>query len=68
MTPQELEDLRRDAMRYRWLRCANPQAVASIAYISKDACNYEHPDDAVDAAINEANQRISHLLIHMDKS
>lgn len=49
----EVERLRRDAGRYRWLVSCNPQAVSAIAYNSKAACRHPSadPDLCIDAAV-----------------
>lgn len=40
-----------DARRWRFARESNPSALAVIAYKFKAACEFEAPDEAIDAAI-----------------
>jgi hypothetical protein len=49
----EVERLRTDAQRYRFLRRENPQALCSIAWKYPDARIHSQPDQAVDAAVEE---------------
>jgi len=51
MTAPDLDALRADAVRYRWLREQAPDAICSVAWRQKGACAYGEPDAALDAAI-----------------
>jgi hypothetical protein len=47
----EVERLRADAGRYRWLREVRPDRLCTIAYLAPEACEFEDPDLAIDAAM-----------------
>jgi len=53
---QEIERLRADAMRYRWLKSVERRLLTGIAYRCQAACEYsfEQVDDAIDVARKEA--------------
>ena len=52
----ELDTLRQDARRYRWLVQENSDAVACIAWRYRSACKYGDPDQAIDAAMAQEAQ------------
>jgi hypothetical protein len=46
-----IRELHQDASRYHWLIKTDPGAVCAIAWRIKDACEYDDPNQAIDAAI-----------------
>ena len=43
-----------ESKRYRWLREVAPDTVCAVAWREKAACEFESPDEAVDAAMTAA--------------
>lgn len=58
LAQKELEALRKDAERYRWLRNRSPMPLLQIAWgASKEACAIGGDcDAAIDAAMKEADE------------
>ncbi len=47
----EIERLRPDAERYRWLKARNELALCGVAYGVLAACEFDTADEAIDAAM-----------------